>query len=261
MNHQPHDLTQLLHQLCNPRIDILTRDPAGTDPDVDAEATADQATADQLRAQHAQLLARPRQAPQARKVLERLIAHERRREARRTARGEQPSLLDQLDDAVASSQGGGRRAAGLHRAPIGLAAADVLAGIERTVGRGPRPELGRRVWAWAGEHATEPATLTTVAGWVASALAVLQPTRSLDLVAACPVCGSRTVHVDDAGERVRRPALQVDQTTGWARCHAPGCGAEWPPSRLQLLASVLEQQATEQATEQHQTHQSEGSAA
>lgn len=243
---QPTSLAAVIHELCNPRVDILDRAGAD-DPDVAQLAADHRAAMDRLRVQHAELMRRPRQAAQARRVLARLIDLERRwqagEEARRTARGEQPSLLDQLCDAVESSQGGGRRSTSQHRSPIGLAAAELLTDIERTAGRGPRDQLARRVWTWAAGRGTDPDAIELAATWVASARDVLNPSRPLDLVAACPVCGARTAHVDDAGEMVRRAALQLDRVSGWARCIAPRCGAEWPPSRLALLAAVLEQQA------------------
>jgi hypothetical protein len=250
-------LAETLDQLLNPRVVRVDRLGA-TDPDVAALEAEHDAHSAALRAQHADLQRR-HHAAQARRVLARLIAHERRRQARTAASTALPSLLDQLCDAVQSTSGGGGAAAGPHRAAIGLAAAELLGQIERAVGHGPRVELGRRVWTWAKRHAADPTTAHTAAAWLAVARGVLEPERPLGLVAACPQCRARLVYVEDAGEWVRRPALQVDRRDGTARCTAPQCGAIWPPAQLPLLAAVLEQQSVDEAGEQGQRQ--EGSAA
>lgn len=182
----------------------------------------------------------------ARRALARLIAHERRQRAAGARHAHILSLLEQVCDAVQSSRGTGRRSgSGPHRSAIGLAAADLLGSIERAVGRGPRDLLTRRVWAWVRGHAADPAAAATMAAWVERARDVVDPPRPVSIVAACPKCHRRVAYVEDSGEQVRRPALQVDRATGWARCIAPGCHAEWEPARLHFLARVLEQQAAE----------------
>lgn len=226
----------------------LTRD--APDPDPPADEVAERHLT-RLRAQHAEHQ-RARRWAQARNVLARLIEYETNRraaaDATRTRHGTVPSLLEQVCDAVQSSRGNGHRASGgAHRAAIGLTAAELVGSIERAVGGGPRDQLTRRVWAWVRGHAADDAAAWTMAEWLDRARDVVSPPRPVGLVAACPECGRRVVYVDDSGERVRRPALQVDRATGWARCTAPGCRAAWSPQRLQLLARVLEQQAEEGA--------------
>lgn len=188
---------------------------------------------------------------------------EARMAARRTDRAELPSLLNQLRDAVQSSSStGGAASAGAHRSPIGLAAAELLGDMERTV-RAVRPDPGQaaptdplaaslRRWAGLAGHwrTDDPARLVEAAraaeGWVTTGRAILTPARRLTATGACPVCGRSTAHVrDDAGEVVRRPALELDLATGSARCIVPGCTGYWPPDRIQLLAAVLETQAEE----------------
>lgn len=209
----------------------------------------DRETTERMRMRHGVLL-RNRQPAQARRVLAHLIAHERARQDRAAAylvaQGHVPSLLEQVCDAVESSSGSGHRTSrGVHRAAIGLSAADLISDIEREVGKGPRAALVRRVWAWVRVNHSNAAAVDTIEGWVTRARAVVDPPRPVGLVAACPRCRRRVVHVEDAGERVRRPALQVDRTTGEARCIAPGCGAQWGPQFLVHLAQVIEQQQRE----------------
>lgn len=241
---QPPDLATTLHELLNPRVQIVQRDDQG------AEQDHQQQLAD-LRARHAAHL-RARHAAQAARVLARLMDTERRwaadADARTTARGELPSRLDQLAEAVHSSQGGGGAAAGPHRIPITLAAAELLTHIEDEVGhRGrPRTQLAAAVWAWA--RTAQPDTAAHLAAdWLVEARAILEPERPIPIDGACPQCGVRTVHVDDSGEQVRRPALQVDRVSGEVTCIAARCGATWGPELHAHLGQVLEQQAAEQA--------------
>lgn len=155
-----------------------------------------------------------------------------------------PALLDLVCEAVESSSGTGHRSSrGALRSPIGLSAADLLADVESVVGRGPRSWLVRRVWRWVHAHAADPDTVSTLAGWVSRAREVVEPPRPLRLAAPCPRCGRAVVHVEDAGEQVRRPALEVDRSTGWARCLM--CHETWSPAHLVHLAAVLDQQRGE----------------
>lgn len=152
-----------------------------------------------------------------------------------------PALLDLVCDAVESSTGTGHRSSrGTSRSPIGLSAADLLGEVEDVVGRGPRSWLVRRVWRWVHAHTADPDAVDTLAVWVARAREVVEPPRPMRLAAPCPACRVAVVHVEDGGERVRRPALEVDRSTGWARCLA--CPARWSPAHLVHLAAVLDQQ-------------------
>jgi len=237
------DILAAARTLLTPQRVPLDRDPV--DP---ATLREDEATAARLRAQHAAHL-RAHRAPQASRVLARLIRHETTRRARVSAEAVVPSLLAQLCDAVESSRGTGHRgAAGPHRSAIGLSAADLIGDIERVVGSGPRPTLHRRVWRWVRVHDTDPSAAAALACWVERARDVVDPPRPVTVVGACPHCRRTVVHVLDAGEWVRRPALQVDRDAGRARCIGPGCGATWDQAHMPLLARVLEQQASESST-------------
>ena len=155
-----------------------------------------------------------------------------------------PALLDLVADAVESSTGTGHRSSrGTSRSPIGLSAADLLSDIEAVVGRGPRSWLVRRAWRWVHTHSADPHAVDTLAGWVSRAREVVEPPRPLRLAAPCPACGRAVVMVEDGGERVRRPALEVDRASMWARCLA--CPARWSPAHLVHLAAVLDQQRGE----------------
>lgn len=237
-------LLELAGELLLGRTHDLDRDPDDEDAREALAITA------RLRDRHAALL-RAGQPAQARRVLARLIDHERRRQARAAAsllrHGAVPSLLDQVREAVTSSSGNGHRgSAGPHRSPIGLSAAELLGAIEREVGHRYTGPLDRDVWAWVNGHTAAPWAVDTMAGWVSRARAVVDPPRPVSLAAACPQCGRSVVHVEDSGERVRRAALQVDRTTGTAACIAPGCDAVWTPDRWAFLAAVLEQQTREE---------------
>ena len=248
-------------QLVQPSTERLDRADGQLDEHVAAQRAQDRAVERELEARHAKHL-RARHAAQARRVLEQLSDHRRRVEERRgsdavtATTGAVPSLLDQLRDAVQSSSStGGAASAGAHRSPIGLAAAELLAHIEREVGRGP---IRQRVRLWAEQVRTwadeQPEVLAHAAQlaeqWVATGRGILNPQRRLVAKGACPQCGRTTVHQpDDTGEVVRRPALElhVGSGTASARCIAPGCGAHWPAGMLQHLARVLEEQAQERA--------------
>jgi hypothetical protein len=239
----PAAALDLARELLVAQVHDLTRDPDTLDPDAVA-------TTERLRERCVRLRAAGQPA-QARRVLARLIDHERRRQAReaqaQARRGDVPSLLEQVRDAVTSSTGSGHRSSsGPHRSPIGLTAAELLGEIERTVGHRYTTALHRDVWAWVRTHAANPATVDTLSGWVSRARGVVDPPRPVALAAPCPQCGRAVAHVvDDTGERVRRPALQIDRVTGNATCLTPGCDAVWTPDRWPLLARVLRQQARE----------------
>jgi hypothetical protein len=141
----------------------------------------------------------------------------------------------------------------VHRWTYGVDAAELLAHMRATVAARTTAELPTRMRSWAslaGHWRTEdPQRLIDNAElaqhWVAQAREALNPPRRMTAVGACPECGTSIVYTrDDLGEIVRRPALEISVTSGWARCLAEGCTAEWPPERLPLLAAVLEQQAS-----------------
>jgi hypothetical protein len=238
--------------------------PASVPLGRDASALDDEhaAAMAELRTRHA-AQRRRRDRAGMRRTLSALIARERLHQAaargRETREADVPSLLDQLHDAVWSTQGGGGAAAGVHRWHYGVDAAELLAEIRRAVAARPHDPLPLRVRSWASLaghwRTTAPQRLLDAAvaaeSWVRSARDVLNPRRRMTAVGACPDCGVAVVHqADDTGDTVRRPALEIDVSSGWARCLAHGCGATWSPERLPLLASVLEQQAGEREATQ-----------
>ncbi|MGL5910024.1 MAG: DUF7340 domain-containing protein, partial [Phycicoccus sp.] len=127
------------------------------------------------------------------------------------------------------------------------------ADIERTVGARPSHDLSVRLRSWAGlagHWQTEaPERLLWAASaavrWLTAAQALLDPGRVTPVVGACPACRRRTVHVvDDLGERVERPVLQLHRDAGIATCTAP-CTEQWGPDRLRWLGELLTQQDVE----------------
>lgn len=100
--------------------------------------------------------------------------------------------------------------------------------LDRLTGTGEwRPQDADTVQDWA----------ETVADWARQARHICEPEARLEVRAACPACGTRTVYRHSEGEDVRKPALTVTATDG-ARCLA--CAAHWPPSQLGVLIAVLE---------------------
>lgn len=246
-----------VQQLVQPSTEKLDRDPA---PDLD---DTDQARDLELQRDHARAL-RNRDHAGARRALERLTDHRRRvhdehhRRARTIQQTELPSLLDQLEAAVESSSSlGGPSGAGATRSPIGLAAAELLADIRHAVrwgtlahpdGKPLPPTLRDQLRAWvarAGHWQTEAPHYLAIAAqraeqWVEKARAILTPPRTFGIAGACPRCGRRTAHVrDDAGDYVRRDAVQVDYATETARCLAHDCDGVWPPEMLAWLGATM----------------------
>jgi hypothetical protein len=248
---QPHDPVALAAELCNPRRHQLDRDPVELASALGELDDDDRAADRRLRARHADALRRPRQPGQARRALSALREHRTVVAARRASLSardvEVPSLLDQVVDAIESSSGSGHRSSsGPSRSPIGLAAAALVGDIEREVGHhGPRAQLGHAVWTWvAGAPVSAgqggPAAGEVLARWVARAHQVINPPRPVELAAACPQCGTRTVRApDDSGQVVLRPALQIDRVSGMVTCAASWCRASWGPELWEFLARVL----------------------
>ena len=212
------------------------------DPDRDdlaaQQLVQDRATDLELRCRHTAHLTAGRHA-QATRTLTRLRDHRARLSAATSATATTPSLLSQLRDAVTSTQGAGNAARGARRAPIGLAAAELLHTVQRAI-RSDGADLAADVRAWAPADITAAATLA--GAWVEQARVLLHPPRRWTHPGACPDCGHTTASVlDDTGQHVRRPALELDTVTGRARCLC--CPARWTTiPQLRQLARVLEQQ-------------------
>lgn len=287
LNAAQQRLTEAVRALLQPTTEPLGRSARDHRDVLTTDAEADLAHAERmgvLRRRHAAYGA-CKDAAGMRRTLAALIeqetAHRAAVRARLVDRAELPSLLDQLHDAVHSTQGGGGASAGVHRSPIGLAAAELLGEIGATVrpaparqplyrtfeqrraalAAQPRPALAAQIRSWAGLaghwRTTSPRQLVEAANqahrWVGDGRDLLNPRRRMTASGACPRCGQTTAHVrDDTGEEVRRPALEIDVRTGWARCIVPSCDGSWPPERLPFLASLLEQQAEAEAERQRQ---------
>lgn len=200
-----------------------------------------------LRQRHAQ---RPR-ADHAgrRRLIGQMTAagHRHRRDRHRLAAGLPTdtaptlSLIEQLLAAVHGTGGSnGAPGAGVHRSPIGLAAAHVLwatgttldpyIGIGTRLGCHDGARLAEYLLAWAAEpvHADQDARLAEQ--WVSAAREVLTPPRRFVLTWPCPWCHTeRTWTRNEDGKPVQQAALQVDYVTGVIRCTAPSCTAHWPP--------------------------------
>lgn len=157
------------------------------------------------------------------------------------------SLLVQLEDAVHtnSGNGGGSGKPG-SRPPMWLDPVSLFGEIDTVVGRFRRDTLTGRVRAWAAAmHAKTEGELSDAAGqaerWVSAARGLLNPNPPIALRGwACPQCRwAFTEQVDDFGERVRRPILEVDMNTGAARCLSEECGARWEFSHLAVLIDAV----------------------
>lgn len=248
-----------VQQLLTPVVEQLDRSRAEVDPDVAATADADArdhaARMIKLRARHRAAHAADDKAAMRRVMAAMLTtgAEYRRRQQDRTRdTAITPSLLTRLQAAITSTHGHGNRSAGVHRSPIGLDAAELVADIERTVARhAPAEALPVRVrhWAAVAEQAATPdlvdAALTAVR-WVDRARQILDPGRTAEVQGACPVCGERYVWVlADDGTRIRKAALQLTYATRSAHCLNPRCDGRWTAEYLHHLADVVEQDVTE----------------
>lgn len=247
-------LDDAVRQLTQPTVHHIHRDSAEDDPGVREVDDAHRARTGELRAEHAAALRR-RDRAGMRRVLARLIAHEQQAQARRATLARLPSMLEQLDDAVHSTQGGGGAAAGPHRSPIGLAAAELLHAIDRACAGCPGTTRTERLRYWAGLSGTwrvsDPDRLLLYAldaqRWVEQGWAILDPSRVTPIPGMCPSCRRRTVRTpDDLGEQVERPVLNLTRDEGTVHCTAP-CRASWPPDRLRWLGELLREQDAEQA--------------
>lgn len=243
-------LTAAVAALCDPttvRVDRL----ATTDTDRDAvRATNAEAAAnhrDQI-AFYRRDLARyqaQRNDAMVQRVQE-LIDHREARhaeaiEARRVIETSLPSLLDQVLDAVESSTStGGAPSVGASRSPIGLAASALIHEIERTVGWQRDQPLADVVRAWAYSEAVD-----LIEQWAVTARGIVEPSRTAEARAACPVCGNRWVWAIEDGERVRRAAISINLSAGIAVCLVQACGTTWDRAHFPLLAAALMQDVDE----------------
>lgn len=214
-------------------------------------------TRDQLRGD----LERARRAKNpaaARRAIDRLARHSEHRAAVEATSAATPSLLDQLLDAIpgsGNSDHGTGSVAAHRRSALAFDALDVVTRI-RDVVLGRRTNTGpttAQVLAWRDTVLTDPDTAPdrlawaalTAQAWVDDGWAVLNPQPRWTLPGACPECGNTTAYVDDAGDRVRRPAIQFDRATASARCLCCPHGRWRGEAQLKQLAKVLVEQQEE----------------
>ena len=149
-----------------------------------------------------------------------------------------PPLLEQLVDAVTSTGGAGNGARGVHRSPLNTTAVEVLADIRAAIGHRDG-DLATLLRAW--QPTDIPAAADRAERWVLEARAIVTPARWTEAARPCPACDTRHVWVDEDGSRIRKAAIQVNLTAGYAACIAPACGTTWDRTRFTLLAAALEQ--------------------
>lgn len=66
---------------------------------------------------------------------------------------------------------------------------------------------------------------------------LLTPPVNWYLPNPCPLCGKSIIYVDNSGDRVRRPALQL--TTDWCRCGNEECDGWWGKEKFRFLGELL----------------------
>lgn len=233
-------LDTALDQLLNPETQPLDRDHAA------ARALLREANRDHLN-RIRELARRLRAHPHDPAIRRDLRAAGQRHRARRAALAanlattiaEIPSLLERLDDAITSTGGTGNASRGVHRSPLNSSAVEVLADIRRTTGH-REGQLAATLRAW------QPTDIEAAADraehWVAEARAIVTPARWTEAKRPCPACGTRHVWITEDGQRIRKAAIQVNLTEGFAACCAPACSATWPRERFELLAAALAQE-------------------
>ena len=151
-----------------------------------------------------------------------------------------PPLLAQLHDAVTSATGAGNGARGPHRSPLNSTAVELLDDIRRTLGADRASPLYNELERW--RPADLPAAADRAERWVLDARAIVTPARWTEAARPCPACRTRHVWVVEDGGRIRKAAIQVNLTDGYAACIAPACSAWWDRTRFSLLAAALEQE-------------------
>lgn len=237
-------LTAAVAALTEPTVQPLDRSPSATKA---ARTAADEAHVQRIRRLRAWLVTARVRDDQAgiAHALEALVeagtAHRDHRAALTTPTATIPSLLDRLHDAVQSSGGAGNGGRGVHRAPLGLDAAELLAHIQRATAHRDGP-LADTLRAWRPEDPDHGAALAEQ--WAVAARAIVEPARRMEAKGACPRCSLRHVWVREGDERVRKAAIQIhvhpgQQARDYAQCINPACDGRWARSHWDLLAAAL----------------------
>jgi hypothetical protein len=163
-----------------------------------------------------------------------------------------PSLLNQLRSQVGNSSGRGGAPGKTAPIPINADALDLLNTIawgtddlvrladvapEVASVEGRLKAVAAAAGGWTDLEAVHGVRLA-LSGWVRAIRTLLDPPKRLYLAAPCPRCERSMVWRRDEsiGEDVQQPALQVDGIEG---CTCLACGAHWPPTLFEHLASVL----------------------
>lgn len=155
--------------------------------------------------------------------------------------------LSALMDSVEGRQGNGGRLAAKSLPPLWLPAVSLVHEIETTVSLWPHAtgattvdRLASLTAAPFGPPVTDMLVQLTriLKSWAQDIDALLEPESVKTVSAACPACGATHVYRrDDAGETVRKPALQIITSQG---CTCLACHTSWGPHLYQHLAKVLE---------------------
>lgn len=157
------------------------------------------------------------------------------------------SLYDQLIEAVPGQFLGRTNGAARSQPPLWIDAADLLTTIDRTV-RTWQPTIPDRITTITRlgriqQHRWRPQDTQLITDytrqlddWTNRITTLFTETHIKHLPAACPACNKKTVYRrDNAGELVRKPALQI--TTLGCQCQA--CKTVWGPELFMHLARVL----------------------
>lgn len=162
------------------------------------------------------------------------------------------ALLEQLRDAVSNAGGpGGKRAGTGSPELLSLAALTLLRQLELELVtmhvnaiRDQSFTLDERIRAVVAmtrrraDVGTTTASTERLAAMADQIRDLLDPAKQLDVVAACPECGERTVWRKVDGESVRMSALSVDVASG--KCVCLGCKTAWDgPGQLNVLVRMI----------------------
>ena len=161
-----------------------------------------------------------------------------------TIYGEEPALLDILEDCVGNSGSGESAAAGGRAAPLSLEAVSIAQDIEYTT-RAHWPVHGLlkaplrlRVNAWyANTHQPHEAlTMLDVASrWEAQIRELIEPTKKIPLRGVtCPICGYAETMTEQDGQRTYKPILMAypHPTDTKVICTSEECSGEWAGKKI-----------------------------